>query len=105
MAIAYPRAVVDTSAFDANNVTVKAGDIAFVERISPTKRRSDTERSAAIRIYTMDQVNAKFADAQLPGPTPFAGLRVHAAKKVFDAFSLDGIVHTVEAQEGEQAIA
>ncbi len=105
MAIAYPRAVVDTSAFDANNVTVKAGDIVFVERVNPTKRRSDAERDVTIRIYTMDQVNAKFADAHLPGPTPLVGLRANAAKKVFDAFSLDGIVHAVETQEGERAIA
>jgi hypothetical protein len=103
MSIAYPRAVVDTSIYDPNNLSVAAGDIAFVERVNPTKRRAEAERDVHIRIHTMKQINAKFTNVDLSAADDLHGFA--AAKAIFDNFSLDGIVHAVEATEGDRSIA
>lgn len=95
--VVYPRAAVDTSAFDGLNKTIAAGDVAFVERIAPSKRRMETAQSKHIRIYTMEQVNAKFATARITlddGEVP-------TGKEIFDRFSLDGIVHAIDGERGE----
>ena len=95
--VVYPRAAVDTSAFDGLNKTIAVGDVAFVERIAPSKRRLETAQTKHLRIYTMAQVNAKFATALI---TPHDG-EVPTGEQIFDRFSLDGIVNAIGGERGE----
>lgn len=95
--VVYPRAAVDTSSFDELNKTIVVGDIAFVERVAPSKRRVDNALHKHVRIFTMDQVNAKFATTLITT----ADGEVPTGKELFDRFSLDGIVNAMGGEMGE----
>mgnify|MGYP004093402137 CR=1 FL=1 len=98
-ALHYPRAVVDTALYNRNNKSVVAGDIVFVERTDPNaKRRGKVEHAQNIRVYTMAQVNAKFANRRIAcvdGEPP-------TGHELFHEFSIDGVVHSVDEEPQER---
>ena len=85
--IVYARTAVNSTAFGGLNKTIAEGDVAFVERLTHPKRKLTTEQGKIIRVYTMEQINAKFADTRVPTDT---------GKEITDFFSVDGVVNNLD---------
>ena len=85
--IVYARTAVNTTAFGGLHKTIAEGDVAFVERVTHPKRRLATEDGKIIRVYTMEQLNAKFADVRA---------RSEIGDELSDCFSVDGVVNNLD---------
>lgn len=85
--IVYARTAVNTTAFGGLNKTIAEGDVAFVERLVHPKRKLETEGGKIVRVYTMEQINAKFADTRVATDT---------GKEISDFFSVDGVVNNLD---------
>ena len=85
--IVYARTAVNTTAFGGLHKTIAEGDVAFVERVTHAKRRLATEDGKIIRVYTMEQLNAKFADVRA---------RSENGDELSDCFSVDGVVNNLD---------
>ena len=85
--IVYARTAVNTTAFGGLNKTIAEGDVAFVERLIHPKRKLETEGGKIVRVYTMEQINAKFADTRVETDT---------GKEISDFFSVDGVVNNLD---------
>lgn len=85
--IVYARTAVNSTAFGGLNKTIAEGDVAFVERLTHPKRKLTTEQGKIIRVYTMEQINAKFANTRVPTNT---------GKEIADFFSVDGVVNNLD---------
>ena len=85
--IVYARTAVNTTAFGGLHKTIAEGDVAFVERVTHAKRRLATEDGKIIRVYTMEQLNAKFADVRA---------RSETGDDLSDCFSVDGVVNNLD---------
>ena len=88
--IAYARTAVNSTAFGGLNKTIAEGDVAFVERLVHPKRKIETEGGKIVRVYTMEQINAKFASTRAPTDT---------GKEISDAFSVDGVVNNLDGAD------
>ena len=87
--VIYPRLVVDTSY--GSSASVAAGDVVFVERRVPSsKRQFESERSGSkhARVFTIEQINEKWATAD--------GHEKFSLDGIVEQFSLDGIVKNIE---------
>jgi hypothetical protein len=91
-AIVYARTAVNTSAFGGLHKTIAEGDVAFVERVTYAKRRLATEDGKIIRVYTMEQLNAKFADVRARSDT---------GAELSDCFSVDGVVNNLDGLDAQ----
>jgi len=86
--IVYARTAVNSTAFGGLNKTIAEGDVAFVERLTHPKRKlTQIEQGKIIRVYTMEQINAKFANTRVPTDT---------GKEITDFFSVDGVVNNLD---------
>ena len=85
--IVYARTAVNSTAFGGLHKTIAEGDVAFVERVTHAKRRLATEDGKIIRVYTMEQLNAKFADVRA---------RSETGADLSDCFSVDGVVNNLD---------
>lgn len=86
-AIVYARTAVNSEAFGGLYKTIAEGDVAFVERVTHLKRRLATNDGKITRVYTMEQVNAKFADVRARDDT---------GAELSDCFSVDGVVNNLD---------
>jgi hypothetical protein len=86
--IVYARTAVNTTAFGGLNKTIAEGDVAFVERLTHPKRKlTQIEQGKIVRVYTMEQINAKFADTRV---------ETNTGKEISDYFSVDGVVNNLD---------
>ena len=86
--IVYARTAVNSTAFGGLNKTIAEGDVAFVERLTHPKRKlTQVEQGKMIRVYTMEQINTKFADTRVP---------TDSGKEIADFFSVDGVVNNLD---------
>ena len=85
--IVYARTAVNTIAFGGLNRTIAEGDVAFVERLTHPKRRLATDDGKVVRVYTLEQINSKFADMRVPTDT---------GKELSDFFSVDGVTNNLD---------
>ena len=85
--IVYARTAVNSTAFGGLHKTIAEGDVAFVERVTHAKRRLATEDGKIIRVYTMEQLNAKFADVRA---------RSETGADLSDCFSVDGVGNNLD---------
>lgn len=85
--IPYPRLAVNTSAFGGLQKTISEGDVAFIERVEHPKRRLATDDGKSIRVYTLEQVNAKFADTLVTEDD---------GKALSNVISVDGVINNVD---------
>jgi hypothetical protein len=86
--IVYARTAVNSTAFGGLNKTIAEGDVAFVERLTHPKRKlTQVEQGKMIRVYTMEQINTKFANTRVP---------TDSGKEIADFFSVDGVVNNLD---------
>ena len=85
--IVYARTAVNSTAFGGLNRTIAEGDVAFVERLTHPKRKLTTEQGKIVRVYTVEQINSKFANTRVP---------TNMGKEITDFFSVDGVVNNLD---------